>query len=126
MTGAVSGLDYLLALGAQAKAGELVLDPDIAVDCAKATAGAIASLQSVHDRMLSQVRLLPLGNFECGHQLAVMLSETTKEFVSRLEEHIACLEAIHDMVGAQVAELLTTDDETSQAVARINAATTDR
>ncbi|MFD4369907.1 hypothetical protein ACFWO3_21175, partial [Rhodococcus sp. NPDC058521] len=38
-----------------------------------------------------------------------------------LHEHITCVKAIHDMVGAQVAETLTTDDQTAQALARANA-----
>ncbi|MFD4369253.1 hypothetical protein [Rhodococcus sp. NPDC058521] len=70
--------------------------------------------------MSGQTNKLPLGNFDCGDDLAVILSDTTQQFIDRIDEHITCLKAIHDMVGAQVTETLTTDDETSQAIARIN------
>ncbi|NLU84988.1 hypothetical protein [Rhodococcus sp. HNM0569] len=120
MTDAVSGVDNLLALAAQAKAGELVLDPEVAQDCAKASQDAIASLHEVRERMKLHTKLLPLGNFDCGHELAQILSDTTQQFIDRLAEHITCLEAIHDMVGAQVAATMTTDDQTSSALARVN------
>ncbi|MFD4366181.1 hypothetical protein [Rhodococcus sp. NPDC058521] len=120
MSDQVTGADGLMALAAQAKAGELVLDPEVAQDCANACTEAIASLQEVRFNMSQKTEALPLGNFECGHQLAEILSDTTKQFIARLDEHISCLRAIHDMVGAQVAETLTTDEETAQALARVN------
>ncbi|NLU82096.1 hypothetical protein [Rhodococcus sp. HNM0569] len=120
MTDEASGVDVLMSLAGEAKAGELVLDPDVAHDCAKAARDAIKSLQAVQSRMSQQTVRLPLGDFDCGHQLAGMLQETTQQFIDRLDEHITCLRAIHDMVGAQVTATVTTDDETSQAVARMN------
>lgn len=121
MSGGTSGVDALMSLAGQAKAGALVLDPDVAQDCAKACTDAIASLDEVRRNMDQRRTLLPLGDFSCGHDLAVILSDTTQQFVDRLDEHITCLRAIHDMVGAQVAETLTTDEETAQALARVNA-----
>lgn len=120
MSGDVSGVDALLALAAQAKSGELVLDPEVAVECTAATQEAIERLLKVQNRMSGQAGLLPLGNFDCGHSLAQILSEVTQQHNDRLAEHIACLRAIHDMVGAQVAETLTTDEETGQSLARVN------
>lgn len=121
MSNEVSGVDVLMSFAAQAKSGELVLDPDVAQDCANACTEAIESLKETRNRMSQHTGLLPLGDFECGHQLAAILSDTTKQFIDRLDEHITCLKAIHDMVGAQVAETLTTDEETAQALARVNA-----
>lgn len=121
MSDQVTGVDGLMALAAHAKAGELVLDPEVAQDCANACTEAIASLTESRNRMAQHTEALPLGNFDCGHELAEILSDTTKQFVARLDEHITCLRAIHDMVGAQVAESLTTDDETAQALARVDA-----
>lgn len=120
MSAEVSGVDGLMALAAQAKTGDLVLDPDVAQDCANACTEAIASLQEVRWNMSQKTEALPLGNFDCGHQLAAILSDTTKQYIARLDEHITCLRAIHDMVGAQVAETLTTDEETAQALTRVN------
>lgn len=120
MTDSVPGVDNLLALAGQAKAGEIVLDPEVAQDCAKAAQEAIASLQSVRRSMGRQTGLLPLGNFDCGHELAQILSDTTQQFLDRIDEHITCLKAIHDMVGAQVAATMTTDEQTSSALARVN------
>lgn len=120
MSNNVSGMDTFMAFAAQAKAGELVLDPDVALDCANACTEAIESLKEVRNRMSQQTGLLPLGDFECGHQLAQILSDTTQQFVDRLDDHINCLRAIHDTVGAQVAATLTTDEETAQALARVN------
>lgn len=119
MTEMVSRVDMLMAFAGQAKAGELVLDPDVALDCAKACTDAITSLEEVRYRMSFQTGLLPLGDFDCGHQLAEILSDTTQQFIDRLGDHITCLKAIHDMVGAQVTETLTTDEQTSQALARV-------
>ncbi|EOM78259.1 hypothetical protein DW322_02200 [Rhodococcus rhodnii] len=120
MTDAVTGLDTLLVYVAQAKAGELVLDPTVASDCARAATEAIEKLQNVKRQMNQRWTFEGwLGNFGCAHELDAILSETTQQFIDRLDEHIACLRAIHDMVGAQVAETLTTDDETSQALARV-------
>ncbi|MFD4369278.1 hypothetical protein [Rhodococcus sp. NPDC058521] len=121
MSNEVSGVDSLMSLAAQAKAGELVLDADVAVDCANACKEAIASLEESKSRMEGHTGLLPLGNFDCGDDLAVILSDTTKQYIARLDEHITCLRAIHDMVGAQVAESLTTDEETAAALSRMNA-----
>ena len=120
MSGDVSGVDNLMALAGLAKAGELVLDPDVARDCANACTDAIESLTESRDRMAQHTDRLPLGDFECGHQLAGILSDTTKQYIARLDEHITCLMAIHDMVGAQIAETLTTDEQTAQAMARVN------
>lgn len=119
MSSTASGVDVLMALAGRAKAGELVLDPDVAQDCVNACNEAIAALQENQHRMRSQTYKLPLGNFTCGHDLATILSETTQQFIDRLDEHITCLKAIHDMVGAQVATTLTTDEQTSQAMGRI-------
>lgn len=120
MGGTTSGVDVLMSLAGQAKADELVLDPDVAQDCAAACKDTIASLEEVRRNMHQRNDILPLGNFTCGDDLAGILSETTQQFIDRLDEHITCLKAIHDMVGAQVAESLTTDDETAQAMARVN------
>lgn len=120
MSGETSGVDVLMALAGQAKSGELALDPSVAQDCATACTDAIASLTEVSERMRNQRERLPLGNFSCGDDLAVILSDTTQQFIDRIDEHITCLKAIHDMVGAQVTETLTTDDETAQALARVN------
>ncbi|NLE80543.1 MAG: hypothetical protein GX610_13335 [Rhodococcus sp.] len=120
MSGEVSMVDQLMAFAGQAKTGELVLDPDVATDCADACTEAIESLRETRRRMTRQTGLLPLGNFECGHQLAQILSDTTIGFIARIDDHITCLTAIHDMVGAQIAETLTTDEQTAQAMARVN------
>ncbi|NLE78404.1 MAG: hypothetical protein GX610_02305 [Rhodococcus sp.] len=120
MSGGLSMADQLMAFAGQAKAGELVLDPDVAKECADACAEAIESLRDTRRRMSNQTGLLPLGDFECGHQLAQILSDTTQQFVDRLDDHILCLTAIHDMVGAQIAESLTTDEQTAQAMARVS------
>lgn len=119
MSDAVSGVDELMAYAARAKAGELVLDPSVAQDCARACTDAIASLEEVKFDMGQRGRTPPLGAFTCGDDLSKILTEVTQQFIDRLDEHIACLKAIHDTVGAQVTETLTTDEQTSQALGRV-------
>lgn len=122
MSDAVFGVDVLMAHAARAKAGELVLDPTVAQDCAKACTEAIASLRGVKDDMTQRAITPPLGDFTCGDDLSKILTEVTQQFVDRLDEHIVCLKAIHDTVGAQVADTLTTDEATGQALARVTGA----
>lgn len=119
MGDAVSGVDVLMAHAARAKAGELVLDPSVAQDCAKACTEAIASLVEVKVGMIQRAITPPLGDFTCGDDLSKILTEVTQQFIDRIDDHILCLKAIHDTVGAQVAESLTTDEQTSQALGRV-------
>lgn len=119
MSEIITGVDVLLGYAALAKSGDLRLDPEVARDCATACIDAMNSLQEVRANMARQTKLLPLGDFDCGHDLATILSEVTQQYCDRLDEHILCLAAIHDMVGAQVTDTLTTDEQTSAALARI-------
>ena len=119
MGDAVSGVDVLMAHAARAKAGELVLDPSVAQDCANACTEAISSLEEISQSMTLRAVTPPLGDFTCGDDLSKLLTEVTQQFINRIDDHILCLKAIHDTVGAQVAESLTTDEQTSQALARV-------
>src|SRR6187455_107782 len=96
MSSGTSGVDVLLSFAAQAKAGELELDPTVAQDYATACNDAIAALEGVRLIMMQHTTALPLGEFGCGHDLANILSDVTKQFIARLDEHILCLSAIHD------------------------------
>ncbi|CAM2756714.1 hypothetical protein [Skermania piniformis] len=113
------GVDGFLALAGLAKAGRLVLEPGVARECAAACADAIAELTRFRDRMSHLTEVLPLGNFACAHDLALILSETTQQYLLRIDEHITCLAAIHDLVGAQVVGTLTSDAATGAALARV-------
>ncbi|CAM2777886.1 hypothetical protein [Skermania piniformis] len=116
---ASSGVDVLLSYAALAKAGDVLLDAEVAEDAARACAEAVEGLTERRQAMFRRKEMLPLGEFPCGTQLAQILADVAQQFVDRLDEHIVCLRAIHDMVGAQVADSLTTDQETSDAFARV-------
>lgn len=115
-----ANLDGLRVLVKQAKAGELYLDPDVAKTCASACNDLLDLLGKVRDRMRSADHLIALGDFESGKTL----SQTLKDMVSgaegfqqRLDEHMTAVKLIHDLVGAQVAKLVTTDDDLRVSVA---------
>ena len=112
-------LGTLRALASEAKSGQLVLDPDIARECAAACETLMGELDAVRDSMKQLDRLLPLGDFNCGNDLSKKLREVAVGeggFSPRLDEHIEAVKQIHDMVGAQVSALLTSDSTSAGAI----------
>lgn len=104
-------------LAAEAKAGQLVLEPEVAKECAAACEDLIKGLAGVRGDIRMLGREIGLGDYESSKQLAQALVDVAygkDGFRQRLDEHIDIVKLIHDTVGAQVAKTLATDDDTAQ------------
>lgn len=106
-------------LASEAKSGRLVLDPEIAKECADACEVLISGIDDLRGSIQRLGSVVGLGDYECGKQLAAALVDIAfgkDGFDQRLSEHIEVVKLIHDTVGAQVAKMLSKDDETAQSL----------
>jgi hypothetical protein len=121
-TPSAADLDGLRELVLLAKTGELYLDPEVAKVCASACDDILALLRHTYKDMRFVDHIISLGDFECGKALAQNLKDLLSGpdgFLQRLDEHQKAVTLIHDMTGAQVAALLTTDADLQTSVKKV-------
>src|SRR5262249_40666336 len=100
-------------LAAEAKAGWLlIVDPSVAKDCADACDELSKVLHAARVQLMQGNLQFMLGDFDCGNDLAKALFDQIRGdqgFRGRIEEHIEVVGQIRDVVGANVAKIVSQD-----------------
>ncbi|NUS45798.1 MAG: hypothetical protein HOQ24_19170 [Mycobacteriaceae bacterium] len=99
----------LRAYAREANSGQLVLDSEVAAECATACTNLLDALDIVKASFTAVNRDLPLGDFDCGKQLSTTMGAVANEFVAAIDQHVLAVKLIKDMVDGQVAALSDAD-----------------